>query len=56
MACKLIAIDIETYKEIPCKIVVVSGGQNAKSLAAALKGGLVDVLIVDSKLAEAVLL
>lgn len=51
-----LAIDIETYKKIPCKIVVVSGVQKAKSLAAALKGGLVDVLIVDSKLAQAVLL
>ncbi len=53
---RTLAIDIETYKMIPCKIVVVSGVQKAKSLAAALKGGLVDVLIVDSKLAQAVLL
>ncbi len=53
---RTLAIDIETYKEIPCKIVVVSGVKKAKSLAAALKGGLVNVLIVDSKLAEAVLL
>ncbi len=52
---RTLAIDIETYKKIPCKILVVSGVQKANSLAAALKGGLADVLIVDSKLAEAVL-
>ncbi|NLO21778.1 MAG: helix-turn-helix domain-containing protein [Syntrophomonadaceae bacterium] len=53
---RTLAIDIETYKKIPCKILVLSGAQKAKSLAAALKGGLVDVLIVDSELAQAVLL
>jgi DNA-binding transcriptional regulator LsrR (DeoR family) len=52
---RTLAIDIDTYKKIPCKIVVVSGVQKAKSLEAALKGGLIDVLIVDKKLAKAVL-
>ncbi|HPF44100.1 MAG TPA: sugar-binding domain-containing protein [Syntrophomonadaceae bacterium] len=52
---RTLAIDIQTYKKIPRKILVVSGVQKAKSLVAALKGGLVDVLIVDSKLAQAIL-
>ena len=52
---RTLAIDTETYKKIPRKILVVSGVQKAKSLVAALKGGLVDVLIVDSKLAQAIL-
>lgn len=52
---RTLAIDIETYKKIPCKIVVVSGLQKAQALQAALRGGLIDVLIVDRKLAQAVL-
>lgn len=52
---RTLAIDIQTYKKIPRKILVVSGVQKAKSLVAALKGGLVDVLIVDSNLAQAIL-
>lgn len=52
---RTLAIDLDTYKKIPCKIVVVSGVQKAKSLAAALKGGLIDILIVDSQLAQEVL-
>jgi len=52
---RTLAIDTETYKKIPRKILVVSGVQKAKSLVAALKGGLVDVLIVDSNLAQAIL-
>jgi Transcriptional regulator, contains sigma factor-related N-terminal domain len=52
---RTLAIDIATYKKIPCKIAVVSGVQKARSLKAALKGGLIDVLIVDRKLAHAVL-
>ncbi|HWQ78550.1 MAG TPA: sugar-binding transcriptional regulator [Anaerovoracaceae bacterium] len=52
---RTLAIDIETYKKIPCKIAVVSGVQKAQSLAAALQGQLIDVLIVDRKLAQAIL-
>lgn len=52
---RTLAIDIQTYKKIPRKIVVVSGVQKAKTLQAALKGGLIDVLILDRKLAQAVL-
>lgn len=52
---RTLAIDIKTYKKIPRKIVVVSGVQKAKTLQAALNGGLIDVLIVDKKLAQAVL-
>lgn len=52
---RTLAIDIATYKKIPCKIVVISGIQKAQALQAALQGGLIDVLIVDRKLAQAVL-
>jgi deoxyribonucleoside regulator len=52
---RTLAIDTETFKKIPRKIMVVSGVQKAKSLLAVLKGGLVDILIVDSKLAQAIL-
>lgn len=52
---RTLAIDIKTYKQIPCKIAVVSGVQKAQSLAAALRGGLIDVLIVDYNLARAIL-
>lgn len=51
---RTLAIDIETYKKIPRKIVVVSGVQKSKTLQAALKGGLIDVLIIDKKLAQTV--
>lgn len=49
---RTLAIDIETYKKVPLKIVVVSGVQKAKTLQAALKGELIDVLILDKNLAK----
>jgi deoxyribonucleoside regulator len=53
---RTLTIDMDTYKEIPCKIIVASGVQKAKTLQAALKGKLVDVLIIDSALAQAIVI
>ena len=52
---RTINIDMETFKKIETKIILASGTHKACSVAAALKGGLIDVLIVDSELARRVL-
>jgi len=52
---RTLAIDMDTYRRIPTKIIVASGEHKAHTIQAALKGGLVDVLIVDYRLAEAVM-
>ena len=46
---------IEQFKKIDRKISLVSGVSKANAVLSALKGGLVDVLILDSNLAEALL-
>jgi deoxyribonucleoside regulator len=52
---RTLAIDLETYKRIPCKIIVVSGFYKAHALKAVLQGGMCDVLITDYELARTVL-
>lgn len=52
---RTLAIDMDVYKQIPCKIIVVSGTQKSYTLYAVLKGGLADVLIVDYQLAKEIL-
>lgn len=52
---RTLAVDLETYRNIPCKILVASGGYKAYSLQAALKGNLADVLIIDYQLASKLL-
>lgn len=52
---RTIAISMEKFKKIERKISVASGAGKAHTVYSALKGGLIDVLIVDYKLAEAVL-
>jgi deoxyribonucleoside regulator len=49
---RTLAIDMDVYKRIPCKIIVASGVQKAYTLQAALKGGLANVVIVDYFLAK----
>lgn len=49
---RTLAIDMDVYKKIPNKVIVVSGTQKAATLQAALKGGLADVLIADYQLAK----
>ena len=46
---------VEQFKKIDRKISLVSGVSKANAVLSALKGGLVDVLILDSNLAEALL-
>ena len=47
---RTISIDFETYKKIPQKIAIASGRYKAHTVYYALIAGLIDVLIVDSKL------
>lgn len=52
---RMISISMEQFKKIDHKISLVSGVSKANAVLSALKGGLVDVLILDSNLAEALL-
>lgn len=49
---RTLSIDLEVYKKIPCKIVTASGSFKDKAVTALLKGRLVDVLVIDSNMAE----
>ena len=49
---RTLAIDLDVYRKIPCKVVMASGSQKAHSVLAVLKGNLADVLIIDYHLAE----
>ena len=51
----MISISMEQFKKIDRKISLVSGVSKSNAVLSALKGGLVDVLILDSNLAEALL-
>lgn len=55
LAKRTLAIDLDIYKKIPRKILVVSGSHKVYSLQAALKGKLADTLIIDYWLAEKLL-
>ena len=52
---RTISISLEQFKRIPVKITLASGEGKAYAVMSALKGGLIDVLIVDSKLGETIL-
>lgn len=47
---RTISIDFDVYKKIPHKITIAAGAYKAHTVYYALKAGLIDVLIVDSKL------
>ncbi len=47
-----LGIDLDTYKKIPTKIIVAAGAFKARTISAFVKGGYVDVLIIDQTLAE----
>ena len=51
----MIAISMEQFKKIDCKISLVSGISKATTVLSALKGGLIDVLILDYRLAQEIL-
>lgn len=52
---RMITISMEQFKKIDCKISLVSGISKATTVLSALKGGLIDVLILDYKLAQEIL-
>lgn len=52
---RMISISLEQFKKIETKITVASGASKANAVYSALKGGLIDVLIIDYKLAAAIL-
>jgi DNA-binding transcriptional regulator LsrR (DeoR family) len=52
---RVIAIDLPDLKGIPTVVGVAAGANKARSTHAALIGGLVDILICDTELAEAML-
>lgn len=52
---RVMSIDFENYRKIPSKIVVAVGERKARAAIAAVRGGLVDVLIVGRPLAQKVL-
>ena len=52
---RMINIGFEQFKKIPTKIAVASGTEKSMTLLAALKGQLIDVLIIDYALGSEVL-
>lgn len=55
LADRMISIDLEQYKKIETKITMAAGIAKANTVHSALKGRLIDVLIVDYKLAAKLL-
>lgn len=55
LAKRRIGVSLEELKRIPQKIAVVSGEKKAQAVSGALKGGYIDVLYVDEKLAQKLL-
>lgn len=51
----IMSISFSAYRKIPLKIIVVSGEKKTDSVLAALRGNLVDVLVVDLPLARRIL-
>ncbi len=49
---RTLSIDLEVYKKIPCKIIAASGSFKAEAVTSLLRGGLVDVLIIDLNMAR----
>jgi len=52
---RIIGIDLETLRELPCVIGVAGGPQKTAAIKAALRGGYLDVIITDYATATAVL-
>ncbi|MBR6700586.1 MAG: sugar-binding transcriptional regulator [Firmicutes bacterium] len=49
---RTLAIDMDTYRKIPRKLIVASGRQKTCTLRAALRGNMADVMVIDSELAK----
>lgn len=52
---RVVAIDLDALRSIPTVVGVAAGARKAKGVRGALRGGLIDVAIVDSELAAALL-
>lgn len=50
---RIISVDLDDLREIETIVAVASGNSKAEAVSAAIKGGLVNVLIIDSALAHA---
>lgn len=55
LADRIIAIGFEQFKKIDTKITIASGGYKAHTVLSALKGKLIDVLIIDYQLGMEIL-
>ncbi len=55
LAKRTLAIDLADFKKIRSKVTVAAGSFKTDAILAALKGGFIDVLIVDNALAGAIL-
>ena len=51
---RTVSISVDEYKKIPMRILVASGKGKAHAVTSLLKGNMLDVLIIDRELAEAV--
>ena len=49
---RTLSIDLDVYRKIPCKIIAASGSFKAEAVTSLLRGGLVDVLIIDLNMAR----
>lgn len=49
---RTLSIGLDVYRKIPCKIVAASGSFKAEAVTSLLRGGLVDVLIIDLNMAR----
>jgi DNA-binding transcriptional regulator LsrR (DeoR family) len=52
---RVISVDLDTLRSIPTVLAVAEGAQKIRAVHGALRGGLVDVLVVDSELGEGLL-
>lgn len=51
----IMSIDMDDYRKIPTKMIVAAGIKKARACIAAVRGGLVDVLVIDRPLANEIL-
>jgi len=51
----MITIGFEQFKKIDTKITIASGGYKAQTVLSALKGKLIDVLIIDYQLGRRIM-
>lgn len=52
---RTIAIDFESFKKIETKITIAADGNKAQTILSALKGNLIDVLIIDYSLGNSIM-